>query len=94
MSTHDDAIVRLQRALAEAQNASPGLITITLPDWLSSSDLGQKLQDNGFLLHWRSGYLLQRNWIQIALMGECSQDQIRPLFQFLSSIENPISRAL
>ncbi|MEX0998624.1 MAG: aminotransferase class V-fold PLP-dependent enzyme [Thermodesulfobacteriota bacterium] len=80
--------------VAEAQNASPGLLTITLPDWLSSSDLGQKLQDNGFLLHWRSGYLLQRNWIQIALMGECSQDQIRPLFQFLSSIENPISRAL
>ncbi|TFG75294.1 MAG: aminotransferase class V-fold PLP-dependent enzyme [Thermodesulfobacteriales bacterium] len=80
--------------VAEAQNASPGLLTISLPNWLSSSDLGQKLQDNGFLLHWRSRYLLQRNWMQVALMGECSQDQIRPLFQLLSGIENPLRRAL
>ncbi|MFA9407852.1 MAG: GNAT family N-acetyltransferase [Candidatus Dadabacteria bacterium] len=80
--------------VAGAQNASPGLLTISLPNWLSSSDLGQKLQDKGFLLHWRSGYLLQRNWIQIALMGECSQDQIRPLFQLLSGMENPLRRAL
>ena len=80
--------------VAEVENASPGLITISLPSWLSSRDLGQKLQDKGFLLHYRSQYLLQRNWIQIALMGRYTKDQITPLFQFLSSLEKPLSKAL
>ncbi len=82
------------RVIASDDNAAPALITISLPHWLSSKELGQKMQDEGFLLHWRSRYLIERNWIQIALMGEYSQDQIRPLFQLLSSIENPLRRAL
>ncbi len=82
------------RVIASGDNAAPALITISLPHCLSSKELGQKMQDEGFLLHWRSRYLIERNWIQIALMGECSQDQIRPLFQLLSGIENPLSRAL
>ncbi|MCZ6790473.1 MAG: aminotransferase V, partial [Candidatus Dadabacteria bacterium] len=82
------------RVIASDDNASPALITISLPDWLNSSELGQRLQDEGFLLHWRSRYLLDRNWIQIALMGECSQDRIEPLFDLLSSIDNPIRKAL
>ncbi len=80
--------------VAHSDNAAPALITIALPTWLSSKELGQKMQDEGFLLHWRSRYLLERNWIQIALMGECSKDQIRPLFQLLSGIDNPLCRAL
>lgn len=80
--------------IAEAQNSSPGLLTISLPSWLSSSDLGKKLQDKGFLLHYRSQYLIEKNWIQIALMGRYTKDQIRPLFHFLSSLEKPLSKAL
>jgi len=80
--------------IASKKDASPGLLTISLPDWLSSKELGQKLQDKGFLLHWRSRYLLERNWIQIALMGRYSKDQITPLFRYLSDNENPIRRAL
>jgi len=82
------------RVIASHDNATPALITISLPDWLSSSELGQRLHDEGFLLHWRSRYLLERNWIQIALMGKYSQDQINPLFHLLSSIDNPIRKAL
>ena len=82
------------RVIAAEDNATPALITISLPDWLNSSKLGQKLQDEGFFLHWRSRYLIERNWIQIALMGECSQEQIQPLFQLLSSIDNPLRKAL
>jgi len=82
------------RVVTGEDNATPSLITISLPDWLNSSELGQKLQDEGFFLHWRSRYLIERNWIQIALMGECSQEQIQPLFKLLSSIDNPLRNAL
>ena len=80
--------------ISNRDNASPGLITISLPNWLSSSDLGSKLQDNGYLLHWRSQYLLDRNWIQIALISRYNKNKIKPLFQFLSGLERPFSKAL
>ena len=82
------------KIIASKENASPGLLTISLPDWLSSEELGQKVQDKGFLLHWRSRYLFERNWIQIALMGRYSKDQITLLFKYLSDNDNPIRRAL
>lgn len=74
--------------------STPGLITISLPNWISSEDLGLKLQDEGYLLHWRSEYLLKRNWIQIALMSSYSKEKIKPLFQQLCNLHKPIFKAL
>lgn len=80
--------------ISDKNNATPGFITISLPNWLSTSDLGNKLKDNGYLLNWRSQYLLDRNWIQIALIGRYNKNQIEPLFQFLSGFERPFPKAL
>jgi len=80
--------------VADNQHATPGLITISLPDWLNSGNIGKILQDEGYLLHWRSKYLLDRNWIQIALMGSYSIDQIKPLFKMLCDLCKPLSRTL
>ena len=82
------------RIVARDDVSSPALITIPLPDWVSSSELGQRLQDEGFLLHWRSNYLLEKNWIQIALMGECVQDHIKPLFDLLPNLDKRFDKAL
>lgn len=80
--------------VAEDRHSTPGLITISLPDWLNSANIGIILQDEGYLLHWRSKYLLEHNWIQIALMGNHSIDQIKPLFQKLCDLCKPMSRTL
>jgi len=94
------AWVRLQiqdigfEIIASDDNATPALFTVSLPAWLNSRELGQRLQNEGYLLHWRSRYLLERNWIQIALMGKYSKDQIKQLFDLLSGTDNPLSKAL
>jgi len=80
--------------VADDRHATPGLITISLPDRLNSANIGEILQDEGYLLHWRSKYLLDRNWIQIALMGNYSIDQIKPLFKILCDLCKPLSRTL
>ena len=72
----------------------PGIVTISLPNWLDSQDVGQKLQDKGFLVHWRSNYLISKNWLQIAFMGRHSREDIALLFEHLSNIETPLSKAL
>ena len=80
--------------LTTEDHAAPGLITISLPQWLSSRELGERLEDKGFLLHWKSLYLLDRNWIQVAFMGRHKREEITPLIEFLSDLEKPLSKAL
>ncbi len=80
-------------------HASPGVVTIALPPHLQSEEIGRALQDAGFLLSYRSSYLLARNWIQIGLMGEFPNDRLAPLLACLmelcplSSASQPPSRA-
>ena len=59
--------------------AAPGIGTIALGEGESSTELGDALRARGFALNYRSGYLKRRNWIQIALMGECSREKVRRL---------------
>ncbi len=80
--------------LASDDSATPAIVTILIPEGHSSEDLGKRLQDEGFLVHWRSQYLAQRNWIQIAFMGKHSKEQLIPLFEFLSELKSPLSKAL
>lgn len=58
---------------------SPAVITIALPIEIDSLKLGEELGEEGFLLSYGSYYLVERNWIQIILMGEVSKDTIKPL---------------
>ena len=43
-----------------------------------------RLERSGYYLNWRSDYLLERNWIQIALMGECTEAGLEALVGLLS----------
>ncbi|MFQ5914328.1 MAG: aminotransferase class V-fold PLP-dependent enzyme [Nitrospinota bacterium] len=69
--------------VASDAQASPAVMTIALPTRTSSEDLGRRLEERGYLLSYKSGYLLERNWIQISLMGECSRRRITPLLRIL-----------
>jgi aspartate aminotransferase-like enzyme len=69
--------------VAEKGQESPAIITIPLPERLDSRVLGMKLERSGYYINWRSVYLLERNCVQIALMGECREDGLSPLIDLL-----------
>jgi aspartate aminotransferase-like enzyme len=50
----------------------PAVTTIGLPSGNDSARVGESLEEVGYLVHYRSDYLLARNWLQICLMGRCS----------------------
>ena len=75
-------------------HASPAVITIALPDPLRSGDLGRQLEDAGYMLSYRSDYLLKRNWIQICLMAEWSRERLVPLLDKLREICAPARRSM
>jgi len=71
--------------VASHEHASPAVLTLALPPELSSRTIGWQLQKAGYLLSYRSEYLLKRNWIQICLMGEFSREHLSSLLSILET---------
>lgn len=65
--------------VAPDAHASPAVITLALAADLSSKSIGWQLQKAGYLLSYKSEYLLRRNWIQVCLMGEWTRDHLAAL---------------
>ena len=72
--------------LAPVEHASPAVLTLALPERLSSVAVGRSLSERGFLISFESRYLVERNWIQICLMGEHSREELAPLVDMLSTM--------
>ena len=67
----------IKRMLADAdisflgdKHYSPGILTIPLPHSISSKEIGDELKAKGIIISYESDYLLERNWIQFAFMGD------------------------
>jgi aspartate aminotransferase-like enzyme/predicted N-acetyltransferase YhbS len=67
------------RVLAPDDHASPAVTTIVLPPEAPSTRIGNELDKRGYELSYLSSYLIQRNWIQVCLMGEHTSEDLAPL---------------
>jgi aspartate aminotransferase-like enzyme len=66
--------------------ASPAVVSIALPSDAKSEHVGWQLHQEGYLLSYKSEYLLRRNWIQICLMGEWSREHLETLPEVLANL--------
>ncbi|WP_166380624.1 GNAT family N-acetyltransferase [Catellatospora methionotrophica] len=71
--------------VAEPAEAAPGIVTIALPAALPAADVGASLERAGYLLAYQSGYLRDRNWLQISLMGRWTWPTLRGLVTSLAA---------
>ncbi len=75
--------------LNPAQESSPAVLTVQLDPSVSSITCGDAMADRGFLLSYRSGYLIKKNLLQICLMGHTNQaQQDRLLEQLMACIHS------
>lgn len=63
----------------------PGAVTIPLPAHVNSSALGEALARRGWLLSYQSNYLIERNWIQVCLLGNTGRADLEPLPAILAA---------
>jgi aspartate aminotransferase-like enzyme/ribosomal protein S18 acetylase RimI-like enzyme len=63
--------------VAPLERAAPGVCTIALRE--DSEMVGRRMEAEGYLLAYQSGYLRSRNWLQISLMGAWSWPALRAL---------------
>ncbi|MGE8204026.1 aminotransferase class V-fold PLP-dependent enzyme [Heyndrickxia sp. NPDC080065] len=71
--------------VVDEQHSSPCVITIKLPENFSSLAFGEDLYLNGYLVHYRNRYLVEKNWLQIALMN--SNNDIKELHKLIYLME-------
>jgi aspartate aminotransferase-like enzyme/predicted N-acetyltransferase YhbS len=70
--------------VAPDAHASPAVTTIALPPEAPSTRVGRELERRGYELSYLSGYLIERNWIQVCLMGEHTCEDLAPLPRLLA----------
>jgi aspartate aminotransferase-like enzyme len=95
---HRQAIARLAKTLREGLRginlavlcpdalASPAVTTIALPPQFSGVWLGHRLEDRGIAVSYNTSYLVERNWVQICLMGDCQASAVSRLLAELRAV--------
>lgn len=73
--------------LATKSCRAPHVTTIVLPEEISSLEVGNIMANAGFLISFRSEYLLCENRIQICLMGECQRPTGRLIYYLRQAIQ-------
>jgi aspartate aminotransferase-like enzyme len=74
--------------LAPDSCAMPSVVTIALPEIYSSRSIGDRLKEHGVLISYCSSYLLERNWIQVCMMGA----ENRPAEKFIRLLKKEIGK--
>src|SRR5581483_3411344 len=64
------------RLAAPAGHAAPGVVTFALPRATGSSEVAERLAASGYAIAYASAYLAERNWIQVALMGDYARHRL------------------
>jgi len=73
------------RVLALGDSASPGIVTVVMggDTGMKAAELGDELEMRGFWLSYRSCYLLECNWIQVALLGDPEREKLEKLVRVM-----------
>lgn len=71
---------------------SSGIVSIALDESRSSDWFGGELERRGFSLSFRSGHLLARNWIQIALFGDPPRHALQSLLASMQELSTKAER--
>ena len=77
--------------LAHETHAADGIVTFAVPPQISTADMAAALEKLEIEIAWQSRYLAQRNWMQIALMGENDEYAVRSLPEVLAGCVERLS---
>jgi aspartate aminotransferase-like enzyme len=68
-----------QHGLTCVAPGGSAVLTLALPDDVSAAEVARLAAERGYRVAFNSGYLLERNWIQVALMGAYRRDRLADL---------------
>lgn len=74
--------------------ACPAVITLAIDDNTDAMQVGEELEQRGFLLNFRSSHLRSRNWIQLSLLGDPPRAGLERFLHTLNAVHGrkPLAR--
>ncbi|API93603.1 aminotransferase class V-fold PLP-dependent enzyme [Virgibacillus pantothenticus] len=75
------------------ENYSPGIVTICLNPMIDSRKFGDALKQKGVHVSYESGYLLNHNWFQVAIMGQHQASNILKGIKIIVEVYQQFSKA-
>lgn len=72
--------------LSDLQDSAFPILTICIEEDLSSRMLGDLMKEQGYILHYESSYLLERNWIQIATIGQITLREMSRMISLFTAL--------
>ncbi|MFS0560327.1 GNAT family N-acetyltransferase [Terribacillus sp. 179-K 1B1 HS] len=81
------ALCRLKGLTLLTESAfTPGIVTIVLPRELRADIVGREVARKGYLISCNSSYLIERNWVQISVMGHHQEKDLERVTDTLSTL--------
>ncbi|MCJ7840827.1 aminotransferase class V-fold PLP-dependent enzyme [Lederbergia sp. NSJ-179] len=74
------------RVLSPLEHSAPLILTIELPEGMNATAIGDNLFLNGYLLHYESSYLRERNWLQISCMNDIGERDIQNMLDVFKKL--------
>lgn len=79
----------LARGLALVELRGTAVLTVVLPRSVDAAAVADRLERAGWIVGARSRHLLERNWLQLCLMGEVSARDLDGLADTLANLVHP-----
>lgn len=79
--------------VAREKVAADGVVTVEIPRDVRTAEVASALLERGIEIAWQSQYLVERNWMQVALMGEVDETALRSLPGVLAACVERLSSA-
>ncbi|HKS04722.1 MAG TPA: GNAT family N-acetyltransferase [Gemmatimonadaceae bacterium] len=76
--------------VAPDAHAAPAVVSLAIPGTGKGTAFGDRMADAGYELSYRSEYLRRRDWVQIALMGDCNKERLERLLGVLKRVYGEI----
>ncbi|SDN95262.1 aminotransferase class V-fold PLP-dependent enzyme [Bacillus sp. OK048] len=80
--------------IVSEEHSSPIILTIEVPNSVSSAVVGDILYNHGYQLHYESDYLQRRNWLQIACIDNYETKDLEKMANLLNRVITYETQAL
>jgi aspartate aminotransferase-like enzyme len=74
------------KVVSDERYSSPVILTIELPNSVTSIGIGEALKLQGYQLHYESAYLQEKNWLQIACIGDLDTSHVSKMIILLKQV--------
>ena len=78
--------------IADSSHSTCSILTISVEKDVSTRLLADAMKEQGYVLHYESSYLLERNWMQITTIGQATLQEMGRMMDLFTALYHYLKR--